>query len=273
MGKRNRNSGCQRHPVGTLFRQDGDGLVQQTHYNLFHSLHVGGWASIRDLSGQMQVLLMNSDVVAEARSLTFLANFRLPPLPSSQHQSRFVVAQRTSCVFVGWAIFEALANLMAEMAVAISDEMEGAPTKSRSLAHSEIDFLREQQTYFDPRKGETRVRSSSFAPTLEKLANVPRLLASVQGIDYELDRSGRGWQAVRESKRTRDLLTHPKLEDVPLNEIIRKSIAVSVAKDDIVNLVNALTWYSSALWPVIESAFAGLVIPSRYRFSDFNNRG
>jgi hypothetical protein len=246
--------------VGTVLRMHGDKIVADDQYDLFHSLHVGGWASLRDLAEQMLVLFANSGILGIKEPLPLFGDFRLQSLELAQCQQAFLRSQRTSCMLIGWAILEALANFMAEMTIAISERMEGAPECVRAITPQERDFLREEQTYFDPQKFQTRIRSSNFVSTLEKLTIVPRLLGSVKGIEFQLDRGGRGWHALTQAKRTRDLLTHPKLCDVPLNAIIHKSIAVAVHDNDIANLVNGLAWYATSLWPLIESTFAGLFI-------------
>lgn len=245
--------------IGSILDKGGE-PISDANYNAFYQLQVGGLASLRDLADQFRISLVNSGLPHPTKLASLRDNWRAHPLELKYYQDILECAYRTSCVLVGWTILEALANIMAELAIAVSNQVQGSPPVVRKLTLQEVDYLREQETYFDAKKHLTRIRHNSFVPILDKLVTFPRLLGDVLGIEFSLDRSGRGWQAITRAKNVRDLLTHPKLGSVPLNSIIGSSIVISVQDEDLIDLVIGMTWFLSCTYPLVESVFAGLVL-------------
>ena len=242
--------------VGSMVGRDG---CPVSEYPPFYKLQVGGWASLRDLSEQFRISVVNAGLPEPKRLASLRAGFRVHmPDPRSDRWA-LIRSHRAFSLLLGWTILEAVSNLIAQLTIAVSDGVEGAHPRIRKLTPHEFDCLLERQTYFDAKKHQTPTRPN-FLPVLDKLSSFPMIFAAVRGIEFSLDRSGLGWQCLVRAKDVRNRLTHSRLVDVPLNSLIDSSIVISVSDDDIVGLVNGITWYVSCLWPLVEFIFAGLFL-------------
>ena len=104
-------------------------------------------------------------------------------------------------------------------------------------------------------KGEVKVIGKSKIPLLNNLLFAFRMYGKIFDIEFRLDKSGIGWQSLRESIKVRDRLMHPKkAEDLSIsipeldkaikaytwvrknNEEVHKLIREKVKKDEEANL-------------------------------------
>ena len=122
------------------------------------------------------------------------------------------------------------------------------------LSQVEIDFLREQRTFLDARTGDVRVQNAAYSSTLDKLSIVPSLFAKAYGHSFRLDKSGSGWDKIRDLKKLRDALTHIRLDLSPFSgkeeaglDLDNIRPAVVINSKDLFSGSEAVKWYAQQI--------------------------
>jgi len=236
----------------------------------FFQLQVGGWYHLLDLVHQLRIAFANCRLPNEHEFLSTSTDLRLN-VSLEKYEPVFTRFSRTSTVLLGWAILETYANLMAEITIAINDGMEGSPKAAAEISTAETDFLREQQTIFNPRNRRVKVRKGVFTPTLDRIASIPTLLAKVRGLDFVLDRGSKSWQKLQAAKGIRDRLTHPRIDYFTVGNVLAPDVLLPqavkifpfdmpdlVTENDIFDLLVGVSWYFTSTYDVVACKLAGL---------------
>jgi len=213
-----------------------------------------GLSAYVQLAGRSHEFVL--DLLGQANNLAVLAEHEQAALAAKapghvSTASPFTLAAlRTSTALVQFTALEALLSLMAELAMAVVDGTSGGPTCVGTLHMVERDFLSEEETYFDAKKGVVSSRAGKFTNTMDRFVAVPTLLGRVLGVTVTIDKSGKGWQSLQALKELRDRLTHPKVATTSDG----KPAPVSAA--EVYAGASALHWYLKTLEPVLQQANA-----------------
>lgn len=116
-------------------------------------------------------------------------------------------ALKTSIIFFQFSILEAIVSVLSELTIQINDRKYLEPKVSLSL--SEIDFISEHVTYYDPNKNSV-VKRTSYKSIEERIIQVPDLFAKMMKIEFKILKDEGHWNKFKELKKLRDNLTHPK---------------------------------------------------------------
>jgi hypothetical protein len=174
------------------------------------------------------------------------------PLARGSRGSGITVrALSSSIVVLQFTTLEAIVNSIAEAVVHVHGQIEGATKVRAALSQVELDFLVEKRTLFDPRSAKVVVQNNAYSSTLDKLSIVPTLLAKAFGQSFVIDKSGSGWQKVRELKDLRDALTHVRLDRLlPIEsknvkpDVNNVPSAVPITNKQLFSGSEAIRWYS-----------------------------
>lgn len=125
------------------------------------------------------------------------------PLISETSES----ALKTSIIFFQFSVLEAIVSVLSELTVQINGRTYIEPRVT--LSQSEIDFISECTTYYDPNKNKV-VQRTTYKSIEERIIQVPELFAKMMKIDFKISKNDGHWNKFKELKKLRDSLTHPK---------------------------------------------------------------
>ena len=143
-----------------------------------------------------------------------------PDVDDKQFYARVTIR----CLF---ALIEGCTFRLKELTLRIGDHF------SAEFSPSEIDLLTEKQ--FSPLPDNVRFAFSTFAKTC--------------GVDFSLNTSGPGWEAFRQSVRTRNRLMHPKKHSDTLiaeNEMLAASMTSKWLVDNLTELFRQFGFHPTA---------------------------
>jgi len=144
-------------------------------------------------------------------------------------------AIKSSILSLQFNYLEALSNFIANLIIEICNKTDGAPTPVYNLSNKELAQVNEEGKF-------TRIE--------DKISLFPEYLAKILGVEYRLNKSGLDWQNLKEIKKKRDMLTHPKMtnEDIYINlSIDNIRPAVEIKDSDIFVGFEVLYWYNSEI--------------------------
>ncbi|MDZ4064259.1 MAG: hypothetical protein U1E22_06265, partial [Coriobacteriia bacterium] len=162
-----------------------------------------------------------------------------------------VRALKTAILALLTGLLETVVNLIASLAVQVSEGGTVSLVPAQRLSQVELDFLFGQETVLDLQTAETEVRTPRFAALANKLTVAPVLLARVQGVGFRLDKSTAGWRRFQKFKALRNSLTHPRVVadghadswwEYHLDDT-RMSPGVRVSTVDLVDAAASIVWY------------------------------
>lgn len=125
------------------------------------------------------------------------------PLISGTSES----ALKTSIIFFQFSVLEAIVSVLSELTVQINCKNYIEPKVT--LSQSEIDFISESTTYYDPNKNKV-VQRTTYKSIEERIIHVPELFSKMMEIDFKISKDDGHWNKFKELKKLRDSLTHPK---------------------------------------------------------------
>lgn len=168
-------------------------------------------------------------------------------------------AYKTSIIMLMFDALESICNFLSELILAMNGGIDGSLQVEYNLNQIEIDLLKEQKTYIDCKTGKIKVSESNFIATMDKLIIVPFLLAKIYGLEFKIDKSGKGWQGILELKQLRDKLTHPKfnlnigeVDDTFSLDINNIKPAVSISNMELFKGTESVRWYWGQIRKVFE---------------------
>jgi|GEM_PF-6659809 len=158
---------------------------------------------------------------------------------------------------------ESLCNFLAQFALRMNEFESNSEIKYR-LEQIEKEYLVEEKSII--KNGEIKEKVS-FVSIVDKLEFYPKILGKVFGVEFKIDKSGRGWQSIIHLKKCRDELTHVKFKsDITIN---KKSAFVEdfryelfLPEDEILEYATAIQWYTDNIAQLVNKIIncAGLKI-------------
>lgn len=149
---------------------------------------------------------------------------------------------------------EATANFLVSIAVAINSETNGAPLKKEKLCDCEIDKLLERKKY---------IRLE------DKLIFSAEKISFLLGINIAINKDDNHWSTFKRLKKTRDSLTHVKIENHTgyINPSLDSMLSSKIILDkDLFEAAGVIYWLNT----FIDELFSSIPISDRYHNGSFN---
>ncbi|HDR3345759.1 TPA: hypothetical protein QCN45_003555 [Bacillus cereus] len=120
---------------------------------------------------------------------------------------------KSSVTLLLFSILESYTSFLSNLTVDSNNELYSDAPKIKGKLHTiEEDLLKEQQTIYDTKKRQVKVKKNNYVPVLEKLCIVPALLAKLYGVEFSIDKGRDDWRYLEDLKKCRDNITHPKFD-------------------------------------------------------------
>lgn len=116
-------------------------------------------------------------------------------------------ALKTSLVFFQFSVLEAIISILSELTIQVNSN--GVIKHIVTLSQSEIDFISESSTSYNPKRHQVETRTS-YKSIEDRITQVPFLFAKMMGKDFKVSKDDTNWYRFLEMKKLRDNLTHPK---------------------------------------------------------------
>lgn len=192
--------------------------------------------SVFDINIKKWIYLL-SDINAQLYNLTLHMKDEINRINQNRNIGSPITirAIKSSILSLQFNYLEALSNFIANLIIEICNKTDGAPESVAALSIEELSRVKDEKKY-------TRIE--------DKISLYPEYLAKILGVDYKLNKSGLDWQNLKDIKKKRDVLTHPKMtnEDIYINlSIDNIRPAVEIKDSDIFVGFEVLYWYNSEI--------------------------